>query len=161
MRRERAREGARLAAVMPRMGIMEELLSASSLSAIHQAVIDRKCSVRDIASWYVARIEAFGMAGGLNAVRVVSPRVMEQAQELDNETSAGRIRGPLHGIPILLKDNILTGDGMSAAAGAAALLDFTPKRDATLVSRLRNAGALILGKTNLTEFADYVSDVMP
>jgi amidase len=140
---------------------MEELLSASSLSAIHQAVINRKCSVRDIASWYVARIEAFGMAGGLNAVRVLSPRVMEQAQELDNETSAGRIRGPLHGIPVLLKDNILTGDGMSAAAGAAALLDFTPKRDATLVSRLRNAGALILGKTNLTEFADYVSDVMP
>jgi amidase len=75
--------------------------------------------------------------------------------------AAGRDRGPLHGIPVLLKDNILTADGMTASAGAAALSKFTPRRDATLVRRLREAGAIILGKTNLTEFADYVSDVMP
>jgi Asp-tRNA(Asn)/Glu-tRNA(Gln) amidotransferase A subunit family amidase len=75
--------------------------------------------------------------------------------------ASGRIRGPLHGIPVLLKDNFLTEDGMTATAGAAALLKFRPKREATVVQRLREAGALILGKTNLTEFADYVSDVMP
>jgi amidase len=67
----------------------------------------------------------------------------------------------LHGIPVLLKDNILTGDGMKAAAGSAALRDFQPAGDATLVKRLRSAGAIVLGKTNLTEFADFVSDVMP
>ncbi len=67
----------------------------------------------------------------------------------------------MHGIPVLLKDNILTGDGMPASAGAAALADFVPKHAATLVKRLRQAGAIVLGKTNMTEFADYVSDVMP
>ena len=79
----------------------------------------------------------------------------------DNEVASGRIRGPLHGVPIILKDNIMTGDGMTAAAGAAALAGFKPAGDATLARRLRAAGALILGKANLTEFADYVSDVMP
>lgn len=140
---------------------MQDLLLDGSLAAIHQAVLNRKFSVREIATWYIDRIEAFGKSEGLNAVRVLSPRVLETAKQLDNEVSSGRIRGPLHGIPVLLKDNILTGDGMSATAGAAALLDFTPKRDATIVRRLRDAGALILGKTNLTEFADYVSEVMP
>ena len=86
--KRRAREGAFLAAIMPRMGIMEELLSASSLSAIHQAVINRKCSVRH--RKLVRRAHrSFGMAGGLNAVRVLSPRVMEQAQELDNDHRPG------------------------------------------------------------------------
>ncbi len=101
------------------------------------------------------------MMSGLNAVREVSLRALDDARQLDDEASNGRVRGPLHGIPILIKDNILTGDGMCATAGAAALQEFAPKRDATVVRRLREAGALILGKTNLTEFADYVSDVMP
>ena len=69
-------------------------------------------------------------------------------------------RSPLHGIPVLVKDNILAS-GMNATAGAAALKGFRPRRDATLVARLRAAGAIVIGKTNLTEFADYVSDVMP
>ena len=92
---------------------------------------------------------------------MLSPRALDDAKLLDVEAAAGRIRGPLHGVPILLKDNIVTGDGMSTTAGCAALLDFKAKSDATVVRRLRAAGALILGKTNLTEFADYVSDVMP
>ena len=86
---------------------------------------------------------------------------LDVARQLDTEIASGQIRGPLHGIPVVLKDNILTGDGMTATAGAAALIGFKPASDATLVRRLRAAGALILGKTNLTEFADYVSDVMP
>jgi amidase len=69
--------------------------------------------------------------------------------------------GPLHGIPVLLKDNISTADGMTTTAGAAALAQFVPTRDAGLVARLREAGAIIFGKANMTEFADYVSDVMP
>ena len=74
--------------------------------------------------------------------------------------AAGHRRGPLHGIPVLLKDNVLAAD-MTATAGAAALKGFKPRRDATLVARLRVAGAIVIGKTNLTEFADYVSEVMP
>ena len=140
---------------------MQELLLGGSLAAIHQAVLDKKISVREITDWYVDRIDSFGRSTGLNAVRSVSPRALEDARKLDDDLSSGRVRGPLHGIPILLKDNILTREGMSATAGAAALLEFVPKRDATIVRRLRDAGALILGKTNLTEFADYVSDVMP
>ena len=97
----------------------------------------------------------------LNAIRTIAPDALDVARQFDDEIASGRIRGPLHGIPIVLKDNILTGDGMTAAAGAAALAGFKPGSDATLVRRLRQAGALILGKTNLTEFADYVSDVMP
>jgi amidase len=140
---------------------MQDLLLNGSLLAIHQAVLDKKLSVREIARWHLDRVEALGRSVGLNAVRVVSPHALDDAKKLDDDVAAGRIRGPLHGIPVLLKDNILTGDGMSATAGAAALLDFVPKRDATVVRRLRDAGALMLGKTNLTEFADYVSDVMP
>jgi amidase len=140
---------------------MQDLLLNGSLLAIHQAVLDKKLSVREIARWHLDRVEALGRSVGLNAVRVVSPHALDDAKKLDDDVAAGRIRGPLHGIPVLLKDNILTGDGMSATAGAAALLDFVPKRDATVARRLRDAGALMLGKTNLTEFADYVSDVMP
>jgi amidase len=86
---------------------------------------------------------------------------MEHALIADRELAAGRDRGLLHGIPVLIKDNILTGDGMAATAGAAALSGFLPEYDAPIVRGLRDAGAIVLGKTNLTEFADYVSDVMP
>src|SRR5690242_4531781 len=97
---------------------MQDLLLDGSLTAVHQAIVDRKISVSEIAAWYAKRINALA---GLNAVRVVSSQALENARQLDNEVASGRVRGPLHGIPILLKDNILTGDGMTATAGAAAL----------------------------------------
>ena len=141
---------------------MEELLLDGSLGSIHRAIVAKKISISEIAKWYLARIEALDRSGPkLNAIRTIAPDALDVARQFDDEIGSGRIRGPLHGIPIVLKDNILTGDGMTAAAGAAALAGFTPRSDATLVRRLRRAGALILGKTNLTEFADYVSDVMP
>ncbi len=141
---------------------MEELLLNGSLGAIHRAIVAKKISVSEITKLYVARIEALDRSGpGLNAIRVIAPDALDVARQLDTEIASGQIRGPLHGIPVVLKDNILTGDGMTATAGAAALIGFKPASDATLVRRLRAAGALILGKTNLTEFADYVSDVMP
>jgi len=141
---------------------MEELLLDGSLSSIQRAISAKKFSVSEMTKWYLARIEALNRSGPrLNAIRTIAPDALEVARQLDDEIASSHIRGPLHGIPILLKDNILTGDGMTAAAGAAALAGFRPASDATLVRRLRQAGALILGKTNLTEFADYVSDVMP
>jgi amidase len=110
----------------------------------------------------LARIASLGRAGpGFNAVREVTPRAVDTARGLDAERRAGRLRGPLHGIPVLLKDNIATGDGMACTAGSLALADLRPPHDAGLVHRLRAAGAVVLGKCNLTEFADYLSDVMP
>ena len=141
---------------------MEKLLLDGSLGSMRRAINAKTISVSEIAKWYLARIESLDRSGPrLNAIRTIAPDALEVARQLDNEVASGRIRGPLHGIPVVLKDNILTGDGMTATAGAAALAGFNPVSDATLVRRLRQAGALILGKTNLTEFADYVSEVMP
>ncbi len=138
---------------------LEPLLLEGSIRAIAAALRARHLSVQELVGWYLARIEKLNPA--LNAVREVSPRALEDARRADEALAAGRDAGPLHGIPLLLKDNIFTGDGLRATAGARALEACVPGRDATLVRRLRAAGAIVLGKTNLTEFADYVSDVMP
>ena len=140
---------------------MEDILAGGSLAAIGQALNERRLSVREAVGWYLKRIEALNYAGPcLNAVREIAPDALDAAKRADDELAAGQRRGPLHGIPVLVKDNILVA-GMSATAGAAALKSFKPGRDATLAARLRAAGAIVIGKTNLTEFADYVSDVMP
>jgi aspartyl-tRNA(Asn)/glutamyl-tRNA(Gln) amidotransferase subunit A len=86
-------------------------------------------------------------------VLAVNPDAVQIARELDAERKAGRVRGPLHGLPVLLKDNIATGDKMATTGGSLALAGVRAKRDAFLVQRLRAAGAVILGKTNMTEFA--------
>ena len=140
---------------------MEDILASGSLVAIGRAFNERRLSVREAVGWYLKRIEALNHAGPcLNAVREIAPDALDAARRADDELAAGRRRGLLHGIPVLVKDNILVA-GMSATAGAAALKGFKPRCDATLVARLRAAGAIVIGKTNLTEFADYVSDVMP
>ena len=140
---------------------IEVLLLRGSIADIGNLYRSGLLGISDALQWYRSRIEALNRAGpALNAVREVSADVSREAANLEEELRSGRDRGPLHGIPVLLKDNILAA-GMRATAGAAALSGFTPARDATVVRSLRAAGALILGKTNLTEFADYVSDVMP
>jgi amidase len=138
------------------------LLSTGTARSIGAAIAAGELSSEDATRWYLARIERFnGGKRGINAVRTLSPTAMEQAAAADRELAVGRPRGPLHGVPYLLKDNVFTADGATAAAGARALAGFVPPYEATLVTRLREAGAVLLGKTNLTEFADFVSDVMP
>ena len=89
--------------------------------------------------------------------RDAEQQVVEAGQDvLDAERVAGTVRGDMHGIPVLLKDNIATGDEMHTTAGAAAMLDWDPSRDAFLVSQLREAGAVILGKANLSEWAGWI-----
>jgi len=140
----------------------DTLLLTGSITEIGAAYRLHKLSIVEAANWYERRIEALNRKGPkLNAIRQVSSRIAEEARRLDEELVAGRDRGPLHGIPVVLKDNILTNDGLKASAGAAALADFVPAHDATLVRRLRAAGAIVFAKANLTEFADFVSDVMP
>jgi amidase len=113
---------------------------------------------RSITQAYVDRIKALDQSGpGVNAVIELNPDAMATADELDAERHAKGPRGPLHGIPILIKDNIATHDRMQTTAGSLALVDSAPPRDAFLVERLRAAGAVILGKTNLSEWANFRS----
>lgn len=141
---------------------VDALLLKGSVAEIGAAYRSRKLSIAEAAAWFECRIEALNQKGPkLNAIRQVSSRIAGEAHRLDEELASGRNRGPLHGIPVALKDNILTDDGMKASAGAAALADFVPKRSAALVKRLHAAGAIVFAKANLTEFADFVSDIMP
>jgi amidase len=138
---------------------MENVLLTGSIGDIRNALTAHEISVREMTDWYVARIE--GLGSPLNAVRALSEDFREVARQRDDELAQGRIRGRLHGIPVLVKDNVAAGSGMTTTAGARALAGHRSRKEATLVRRLRDAGAIILGKTNMTEFADYVSDVMP
>ena len=108
-----------------------------------------------IAESYLAAIEAVDTA--LCSMIETNPDAPAIAAQLDSERAAGQVRGPLHGIPILLKDNIETDDRMQTTAGSLALLGSRPARDATVAAALREAGAVILGKANLSEWANYRS----
>jgi amidase len=111
-----------------------------------------------ICAAYLERIEAVDRAGPtLRSVIETNPEALAIAERLDAERKAGRVRGPLHGIPVLIKDNIATHDRMSTTAGSLALDGVIAPRDAFLVERLRAAGAVILGKTNLSEWANFRS----
>jgi amidase len=117
----------------------------------------RWTSVR-LAELYLDRIAALDKQGPeLGAVIELNPEAQALAAELDRERKGNRIRGPLHGVPILLKDNIDTGDRMRTSAGSLALAEWRAPADAVVAARLRSAGALILGKTNLSEWANFRS----
>jgi amidase len=106
----------------------------------------------------LARIAAMDRTGPrLNAVIALNPHALADARRLDAERRAGHVRGPLHGIPVLLKDNIESNDGTATTAGSLALIDNVTGRDAPLVKRLTDAGAVILGKANLSEWANFRS----
>ena len=110
---------------------------------------------------YLARIDALDRQGpAVNAVRVLAADALDRAGELDAERRAGRVRGPLHGVPVLVKDNIDVA-GLPTTGGALALEHSVPDRDADLVVRLRDAGAVVMGKTNLTELANFMAEHMP
>jgi amidase len=106
----------------------------------------------------LSRIHRLDRAGPrINSVLETNPDALAIARSLDRERKAGKVRGPLHGIPVLLKDNIDTGDDMLTTAGSLALLGVPAPRDAFIVKRLREAGAVVLGKTNLSEWANIRS----
>ena len=108
--------------------------------------------------YYLDRIAVFDDAGPtLNAVIAINPHALADARNLDRERRAGRVRGPLHGVPILIKDNIESWDDTATTAGSLALTGNIPRRDAPLVKRLTDAGAVILGKANLSEWANFRS----
>lgn len=140
----------------------DRLIRQGSLADLRGAILARRISAVEALRYCLGRIEQLNRSGpGLNAVRSVSGSALADAERLDALGVDATTAGALHGIPVLLKDNIATADGQDMTAGAAALKGFLPRNEAALVTRLRRAGAIILGKCNMTEFADYVSDVMP
>ena len=132
-------------------------LEEATIASLQQAMASGTTTSKAIVQGYLARIKA--LDSKLNSIVEINPDALAIASELDRERKLGRLRGPLHGIPVLIKDNIDTADKMKTTAGSLALLDApTPRRDAFVVAQLRAAGAVILGKTNLSEWANYRSD---
>ncbi len=115
-------------------------------------------TARSLAEKYLARMEAIDRGGPtLRAVLEINPDALAIADSLDQERKSKGARGPLHGIPVLIKDNIDTADKMTTSAGSLALEGSTPEQDSVVAQRLRSAGAVILGKTNLSEWANFRS----
>ena len=115
-------------------------------------------SSRELTQRYLTRIAQMDKSGvALNAVIELNPDAVAIAEQRDAERKAGNARGPLHGIPVLVKDNIGSADKMRTTAGSLALATSTPPKDAFIIQRLRAAGAVLLGKTNLSEWANYRS----
>ena len=130
----------------------------ASVAELQEAMAAGRVTSRQLTARYLARVKAIDQAGPrLNAIIEVNPDALAIAAQLDAERKAKGPRGPLHGIPVLLKDNIATADRMQTTAGSLALVGAKPPRDAFLVARLRAAGAVILGKTNLSEWANIRS----
>lgn len=151
-----AREAERPAAA-PRSTPFE--LEEISLADLQAGLASGKYTARSLTERYLARIQAFDRTGErpLNSVIELNPEALAIADALDTERKEKGARGPLHGIPVLIKDNIATADKMQTTAGSLALVGAVPSRDAFIVERLRAAGAVLLGKTNLSEWANFRS----
>lgn len=146
----------RAAAPAPAAASTVDVVELSAFEA-RQRMDAGTLTARGLTEAYLARIAGIDKAGPtLNSVIELNPAALADAERLDAERRAGRVRGPLHGIPVLLKDNI-DAVGMTNSAGSLALADNRPASDAFLVARLREAGAVILGKTNLSEWANFRS----
>ncbi len=129
-----------------------------SISELGRRMATGEETARSITEKYLARIEETNLTGpNLHAVIETNPDALQIADKLDAERRAGKIRGPLHGIPILVKDNVGTADRMTTTAGSYALEGSIPSRDSFVAQRLREAGAILLGKANLSEWANFRS----
>ena len=130
----------------------------ASIADLHDAMQRGELRAEELVHWYLDRIEALDRSGPeLRSLIEVNPDALTIARSLDDEWRRSGPRGPLHGIPVVLKANIDTADNMHTSAGSLALADHVPPQDAFLVSRLRDAGAIILAKANLSEWANFRS----
>ncbi len=133
-------------------------LDDSTIADLQAGMASGKYSAHSITEMYLARIQQIDAQGpALKSVIQVNPEAEALADAADRERKAGRARGPLHGIPVLIKDNIDTGDRQETSAGSLALVGPRAKRDSFVAQKLREAGAVILGKTNLSEWANIRS----
>ncbi len=126
----------------------------ASIPDMQKALREKRVTSRELVLQYLVRIATY--EDRLNAIMTVNPKALEEAEVLDRERAAGKVRGPLHGIPVALKDNIHTTD-MPTTGGALAFEGLVPPYEATLTKNLRDAGAIILAKTQMTELANWVA----
>jgi amidase len=138
---------------------LDALLEKATIFDVQGSFERGELTAYELSLYFLARIQAHD--GALHAATELDPGALDAAARLDTERSASGPRGPMHGIPVLLKDNISTAGALHTSAGAKALQDARPSRDAFVVRRLREAGAVILGKTALSEWANYMSDRLP
>src|SRR3954468_16299003 len=141
------------AATKPKFNVVE-----ASISDMQAALKDGRVTSHELVQQYLIRIATY--EDKLHAAITVNPNALKEADERDRERAAGKIRGPLHGIPIALKDNIQTTD-LPTTGGALAFANLVPPYDATLTKNLRDAGAIIMAKTQLTELANWVAGNPP
>ncbi len=131
---------------------MEEL----TIRELGSKIASGEMTAHSLTEYFLHRIESIDRSGpSINSVIELNPDALSIATKRDQEREAGKLRGPLHGIPILIKDNIDTRDRMQTTAGSLALEGSHARRDAFIVKRLRASGAVILGKTNLSEWANF------
>ena len=133
-------------------------LEEMTIPELQDTLKSGKFTARSLTEKYLERIAGVDKRGpAINSIIELNPDALAIADALDAERKSKGPRGPLHGIPVLIKDNIGTADRMMTTAGSLALLGFTPAKDSEVARRLRAAGALILGKTNLSEWANFRS----
>ena len=145
-------------AACPIVGNAQEGWDGDAVAQLQAQMSRGETTSRQLVEKFLARIDALDAHGpNINSVIEVNPDALKIADELDAERARSGARGPLHGIPVLLKDNIDTADRMLTTAGSLALVNSRPSQDAFLVTKLRAAGAVILGKTNLSEWANFRS----
>jgi len=133
-------------------------LEEATIFGLREALAAGRVTSSDLVALYLDRVALYDDAGPtIRSVLEINPDAYEIAAALDEERAAGNVRGPLHGVPVLVKDNIDTADGMQTAAGSLALAGYFAPRDATVAARLREAGAILLGKTNFSEWANFRS----
>jgi amidase len=140
------------------VGVRPFELDEATVADLQVALASGKFTARSLTEKYLARIEEIDRSRpGVNSVIEINPEALAIAEALDGERKSKGARGPLHGIPVLIKDNIDTADRMQTTAGSLALMGSRPTRDASVAQKLREAGAVILGKTNLSEWANIRS----
>ena len=133
-------------------------LNEVTVSQLQEKMSSGALTSEAITQKYLDRIGLVDKKGPeLRAVIEINPEALDIARQLDAERKSGKVRGPLHGIPVLIKDNIDTGDRMQTTAGSFALVGSTAPDDAFIIRKLRDAGAVLLGKTNLSEWANFRS----
>ena len=137
----------------------------TSITEIHEAMAAGEVTARQLVEYYLARIEAYDKQGpAINSIITINPNALQRADELDRAYRRDGLTGVLHGIPMIVKDNYDTAD-MATSGGSLALKDSVPPDDAFQVQRIREAGAIIIAKSNLFEFAfspyETVNSVLP
>lgn len=140
-----------------RIAQLDQIVPEASVDQLQHHLEQGDLTSADLVLYYLTRIRDLDDHGGLQSVVRINPLALVIAQELDADRAEGVTYGPLSGIPVLLKDNIATGDDMQTTAGAAALVDARADRDAFLVNQLRQGGAIVFGKTNMSEWAYWMS----